>query len=599
MKANTVSLPPLPEHRGAVPLVRDYWGEIVAVLGAWRVAGVLGVLAVAAVAEAGALLLLAQLMDRVSRAYASAAPLWFLGMPLAAFVAATVLRIGLQYGRDVALLRLRLDYLSRLRGRLYRSLMAAPWTLLARIRHANVLSVLTSDLDRINAGTMALLQGVVSVGVGLVTVGVAVSLSPALIVPAAVAGAVLALPLLGQTARGLSLGQRLTEAHQSFVASATDFLSTLKLVKAQGGDEPLLRHVDRAGAGLDAEQLAFMRDHGRRTALMQIGGVLLVAALLLYGVVALQLPLPTLILSLYLLARLVPLINQGASFAQMVTHMLPAWRAFRQLEDRLASRQARAVDEPASPRMGLVRGIDITAARFRYPDAGHPALDGVDLHIPARRTVALVGPSGAGKTSLADVVLGLLDLDEGQVCVDGVPLDARSRRGWQQAVAYVPQENILLPASVRENLLWNQAGVSDAAVWRALEQAQANAFVRRLPQGLDTVLGEQGAGLSGGERQRLMLARALVRQPQLLVLDEATSHLDTETEQAVRLALRELAGSLTVVLIAHRLSTVRDADLVVLMDRGRVVATGSWDDLLASQPVFAALVAADGRDQRP
>lgn len=564
-------------------------------MGRARLARVVGLLLGVTALEAGVWLLLAELLRQV----AAPRPLVLAAVlpPLAAFCGLTVARILAQRAREISLQRLRLDYLNTLRNRLYTGITSAPWSTIAGIRHANVLSVLTSDLDRINGGTLALLQGLVTVGVGLVTVGVAVYVSPALALPALAAGGLLSLLLLGQTRRTMQLGTRLTEAHRVFVSNATDFLSVLKLVKAQGGEASLLQRFAQAGRGLDAEQIAFTRYQTGRRSLLELGGLVLVAALLLYATVGLQLALPSLLLALYLLSRLVPLVNQGATLAQMVTHMLPAWAALRTLEHTLAAAVPGdpfpAATMDAEP-VVLRQGVALHDVVLRYPGSGEPALQGITLQIPAQSTVALVGPSGAGKTSIADLVLGLLQPDSGQVTIDGVPFDEGLRVRWQQAIAYVPQETLLLPTSVRHNLVWDNAPHDDAALWEALRLALADGFVRRLPQGLDTVLGENGSGLSGGERQRLMLARAFLRQPQLLVLDEATSHLDAESEQAIREALRQVAGRMTILLIAHRLSTVRDAHQIVLMGQGRVVAAGSWDTLMAQQPVFRNLVLADG-----
>jgi ATP-binding cassette, subfamily C, bacterial len=583
----------LPEALRGLPLLRDYLLRFRQAMGVGRLVRVFLLLQGATALEAGVWLVLAELLRQVSapRPLVLAAVL----PPLALFCGLTVARILAQRAREISLMRLRLDYLNILRNRLYATITSAPWTSIVGIRHSSVVSVLTSDLDRINAGTLALLQGMVTVGVGLVTLGVAIYVSPALALPALLAGAVLSLLLLGQTRRTLNLGTRLTEAHRAFVSNATDFLSVLKLVKAQGGEASLLQRFERAGRSLDSEQIAFTRYQTFRRSLLELGGLVLVAALLLYATVGLQMALPSLLLALYLLSRLVPLVNQGATYAQMVTHMLPAWAALRTLERGLANAPQTAVVLPHNTSALVLRqGVALHNVVLRHPGSDRAALQGVSLQIPAYATVALVGPSGAGKTSIADMVLGLLRPDSGHLSIDGVPFDDSLRKPWQKAIAYVPQETLLLPTTVRNNLVWDSASHDEAALWQALELALADGFVRRLPQGLDTVLGEQGAGLSGGERQRLTLARAFLRQPQLLVLDEATSHLDAENEQLIRRALRQVAGRMTILLIAHRLSTVREADEIVLLDEGRVLGTGSWDALMAAQPVFRALVLAGG-----
>ncbi len=186
---------------------------------------------------------------------------------------------------------------------------------------------------------------------------------------------------------------------------------------------------------------------------------------------------------------------------------------------------------------------------------------------------ALTGPSGAGKSTTADLVLGLLEPDAGTVLIDGHRLTHAALRAWRARVAYVPQETILIPGTLRKNLLWSVGEATDAACWHALDRAAA-AFARSLPDGLDTQLGDRGIRLSGGERQRVAIARALLRSPDLLVLDEATSSLDDATEAAVLELLRSLAPEVTVLVIAHRRSTIDAAGHVVELADGRAVGLG-------------------------
>jgi ATP-binding cassette subfamily C protein len=193
---------------------------------------------------------------------------------------------------------------------------------------------------------------------------------------------------------------------------------------------------------------------------------------------------------------------------------------------------------------------------------------------------ALVGPSGAGKSTLADVIMLLLAPLEGSLCVDGVVLADGAHSNWRASVGYVPQETHLFHDTVRENVRWIAPGSSDAQVLDALQLAGAGELIARLPHGLDTVIGDRGTLLSGGERQRLALARALLGRPHLLVLDEATSALDPESERAIRHTIAALTPTVTVLTITHRLTTARQADHIVVLDHGAVVAAGPWSSLI-------------------
>jgi len=184
---------------------------------------------------------------------------------------------------------------------------------------------------------------------------------------------------------------------------------------------------------------------------------------------------------------------------------------------------------------------------------------------------AVIGHSGAGKTTLIDLLMGLIRPEKGEILVDGRPLEGRFLFSFRRAVSYVPQDPFLFHASIRDNLRIAAPDASEDDMWEALRLSASEEFVRGLPLGLDTVVGDRGVRLSGGERQRIVLARALLRKPALLILDEATSALDAVNEDKIRQALDRLKGEMTIIVIAHRLSTIRNADHVIVLERGRVV----------------------------
>ncbi len=223
---------------------------------------------------------------------------------------------------------------------------------------------------------------------------------------------------------------------------------------------------------------------------------------------------------------------------------------------------------------------------FRYPGSAEPALRDLSLSVPAGRSVALVGRSGAGKSTLADVILGVSHADTGQVTVGGVPA-AQALRRWPGAIAYVPQEVMLVDDSVRANVALGlpEELVADEAVWDALDLARLGDFIREKPEGLDSPVGERGVRLSGGQRQRIGIARALLTRPRLMVLDEATSSLDAETEWEFTEVLNDLKG-VTRVIVAHRLTTVQSADLVVHLEEGAVSAVGTFDEVCSANRTF-------------
>lgn len=232
---------------------------------------------------------------------------------------------------------------------------------------------------------------------------------------------------------------------------------------------------------------------------------------------------------------------------------------------------------------------------FTYPGGEVPAVRDVSLELPFGQTLALVGASGSGKTTLVDIILGLLEPQEGHVLVGDTPL-ARVLQGWRQRVGYVPQDVSLFDASVARNvaLAWKDDEVDEDRVRRALARAQLLDVVEARPGGIHGKVGERGLNLSGGQRQRLGVARALYTDPLVLVMDEATSALDTSTEAAVTSAIRELAGDVSVIVVAHRLATIRHSEQVCFMREGRMIAKGTFDEVVAAEPDFAQQAALAG-----
>ena len=235
--------------------------------------------------------------------------------------------------------------------------------------------------------------------------------------------------------------------------------------------------------------------------------------------------------------------------------------------------------------------------RFSYDAEDVPALNGVSLAIPAGRRAALVGPSGAGKSTILNLIPRFYDASAGSIRIDGQDLRDVTLSSLRGALALVSQEVSLFNDTARANIAYGRPGASEDEIRAAARAAAADGFIRALPEGYDTLVGEHGVRLSGGERQRIAIARAMLKNAPILLLDEATSSLDTESERAVQEALDRLMKGRSVLVIAHRLSTVIDADVIYVIDKGRVVETGSHAELLAKNGAYARLYAMQFADE--
>jgi ATP-binding cassette subfamily C protein len=283
-----------------------------------------------------------------------------------------------------------------------------------------------------------------------------------------------------------------------------------------------------------------------------------------------------LLLLVIIFSRLVPRVSALQQGLQHLLHALPAYARIDHLASDAEAQAEQLVRTPAggADRRGLAGDIVFTAVSFGYPariEAGE--VTDVHLRIPLGKTTAIIGPSGAGKSTIADLLTGLLTPASGRIVVGDRVLDSQSLGWWRSCLGYVAQDTFLFHDTVRANLSWVRPQAGEPELWQALDGARASEFVRRLPSGLDTLIGDRGVQLSGGERQRLALARALLRRPDVLILDEATSALDRDNERAIYEALDRLHGMLTVVIITHRLASVHNVDLVYEMKDGRIVTS--------------------------
>jgi ATP-binding cassette subfamily B protein len=252
-------------------------------------------------------------------------------------------------------------------------------------------------------------------------------------------------------------------------------------------------------------------------------------------------------------------------------------------------------DRPGALAVSELRGeIRYEGVRFAYDapgSEGRPVLDGIDLHIRPGETVAFVGPSGAGKTTLCSLLPRFYETTGGRITIDGIDIADMTLASLRGQIGIVQQDVFLFGGTIRENIAYGRLGASEAEIMEAARRARLDGVIAALPEGLDTVIGERGVKLSGGQKQRLAIARIFLKNPPILILDEATSALDTETERAIQASLQELSEGRTSLVIAHRLATIRDADRIVVVDQGRVVEQGRHGELLGRGGVYSRLAA--------
>ena len=496
---------------------------------------------------------------------------------LGGFVALAAVRAATVWQRDVLLAKTRLDFVQRFRALLHDAVARAKWGFLAGWRQSDIQHVLTGEVYRMGQAAAHLVRVTVAGVLAVTQLAVAVLISPPVSAVALAAGALFLLLTAPLLRRSRTLGDQLTGVNRVIFAHVADFLAGLKLAKSFAAEPVHVRRIDAAVAAARRRQLAATTAGATARATLNLGAAAALAGVAWVTVVEVGLPLPELAVLVAIFARvMLALVNLQQS-AHELANTLPAYHHARGMLQALRGAAettglGAGIDEAP---MALNTGLAVRRLCFDYGQpGGRPALSGVTIDFPAGELTVLSGPSGAGKSTLADVLLGLLEPAGGAVLVDGVPLDAANRRRWRRSAAYVPQEPYLFHDTVRANLAWARPGAADADLWQALSAAAAAEFVTALRHGIDTVVGDRGGRLSGGERQRIALARALLAEPALLVLDEATSQLDAQTERQVLTALRALRGRMTIIAAAHGPAWLAAADRVVRLNAGRVAAGG-------------------------
>ena len=501
------------------------------------------------------------------------------------------------YWRHVLGVQLQSEVQHRLRKRLFHHLQRLSMAFFQR-HHAGALGARVSS-DIAAAGAL-FDKGIVHyamdialfIGVAVWLVTVSWQLTLLACVPLAITGLIMwrVTPTLRQQQKAVQEGQ------SRITGIAAEMFAGITLVKASAGEHEAAAEFGERSSLVRSLQRQTARMHARfssithamvvmNSALVAVAGAWLISS----GSSALTIG--------ALVAFIMYLGNLNSAMQRMIDNLLQLQESLAALErinDYLHVLPSPA-DKPDAGEPPIAGELVFREVRFAYPGKP-PVLDGFSFTFRQGRSYALVGPSGSGKSTLAQLMLRFYDPDAGAVLADGHDLRDMRQQWWRNHVAVVLQDPILFSTSVADNIDFARDGVSRTQIEAAARAAQAHDFIAALPEGYETPLGERGVSLSGGQRQRIAIARALLREPRLLILDEATSALDAVTERAIKQVVDGLKGTRTVVVIAHRLSTIKDVDEIVVLERGRIAEHGGYDELLARGGLFSRLVAEQTRE---
>jgi ATP-binding cassette, subfamily C, bacterial len=505
--------------------------------------------------------------------------LWLASL-LLIFMLLMALRSLFSRMQSVLTLRTALTYELSLGRRLYQAIINADWLFLVRRRSSDFTHALTGELSRVSACTHLLIGTMANSILALVYIAIALKLSAGMTSLVLATGAILLL-LSRRWMRAVhQSGTAVSESVSEVYSAATEHLQNLKAMKFYDAQTSDLAMFSSLQSSALQQTLESTRSQAAAAFWFEAGSLIVLGAIIFASLQILNIAPASILLLLAVFTRLFPrlAIIQGQS--QAFLSELPAFENLMTIyHDCLANAE---VPGAASSGPALAHEIRLERVAFRY-DADRPlVLKDLSLTIAAGKVTAVVGSSGAGKSTVADLVNGLLSPGTGRVLIDGAGLTPQAARAWRRHVGYVAQDTVLFHDTVRANLRWANPDASEQEMKESLSLAAAE-FVFDLPQGLDTTVGDRGMLLSHGQRQRIALARALLRRPGLLILDEATSSLDFDNEKRILDAIEQLKGRATVLLIAHRVSAIQRADMIYLIENGSVAESGDWQTL-SSRP---------------
>ncbi len=507
---------------------------------------------------------------------------------LAALVVVAVTSNVFRYIGESLIARAILRTLFDLRDGLYERILHLPMTFFASTQTADLVTRFVQDVQEVQRGLITLfgkfvrepLRALFLIGLAL-TLDWRITLTMSLVVP-------LALALFWAVGRSVKKANRkLLQAYGAMIGALTASLQNLRVVKAYTAEEYERGRLDEVDRRMFRQQLRLAKLDAFLSPMMETLAVLTGSVLTVW--LASRVLNHTLSLSTFaalgvtLAMMFDPLRKMSDVYVRIQRASAGAERIFQVLDRPV---ETVSVGEDVKPLENALEFVDVS---FTYPGAGAPALSDVNLIIRRGETVALVGPNGCGKTTLVSMLPRLFDPQRGEVRYDGVNVRGATHASLRRQFGLVPQEAVIFEGTPVENIAYGNGRVDRARVEDAARRAYADEFVRNIPGGYDAVLGERGSTLSGGQRQRLAIARAIYRDAPILIFDEATSQIDSESELKIQTALREFAKGRTTIIIAHRLSTIQFADRIVVMDAGRIIDSGTHQELLDRCTVYRTL----------
>lgn len=472
------------------------------------------------------------------------------------------------------------EYSLNLRQELYHTVSTAMWEQLAAEKQTDTIDLFTAQCSQVSQGVSMIIALLSSAVTAFVSLGIALWLSLPVTVLVLIFGGGFAWVFRHLMKESKHYGDEMIRINRVMYYELYSQLRSIKEVRSYGVQKEHAHLFEEISRSAKDAKLKFMRQQAFPSMLYSVAAAGMIAGIFLICVLLFHMDTACLMVLVYVFTRLWPVFGGFISTITTIQTVVPA---YEKLMEALQTFSAEKSEQMQMVPIPFEKKIEFRNVCFAYQGNGESILHNVNFSLKKGSITALMGRSGAGKTTIADLLMGFLKPTSGEILIDGVTLSDDNLSGWRYNLGYIPQEPLILNATVRENLQRFHPAATQMEMEKALKKAYIWNVVENLPQGMDTVLGDGGIRLSGGERQRIVLARVLLGNPRLIVMDEATSAMDYESEMAVRNAIRDLDEQVTILIIAHRLATVRTAKYGLVLENGKITEAGTlWE--LASHP---------------
>ena len=500
----------------------------------------------------------------------------------------TLFALFLGYLQRKLMLRSKQLYARSLRMSYYSGVLDSKWGFSSTLSHGDTINQVTTECERAAVALWLEVLAVASAIQVIFYMGFSMLISWQLILVTAIFGGLAYFLVRPIMKKAKELGDQTTTANRNLSFYVIEYLRSLKILKATASEKQAKSSLSGHNQALYNVAYQSELNTAQIYFLIQALPILLLTLIIGLSMEVINMPTSLIMVFLLFMARTAPRVAQFQQQFHGYNLRRPAIHIVRETIE--SSRKAREnLNTKGKVFNNIETAIRLDKVSYHFPDGKQPAVSDVSMFIPRKKMIAIVGKSGAGKSTVIDILTGLRRPNTGKILLNETELGDYNLELWRQHIGIVTQDTMIFNASLRENLLFFTPDATDDNISSAITTAHLDEVVAELPEGIDTILGESGIRLSGGQKQRVALARALVGKPELLLLDEATSALDNESERFVQDAIEHIAHTMTIVVIAHRLSTVRRADMIYVMDKGSVVEMGSYKELVNKDGLFKEL----------